>query len=177
MLRLVLEHLKSVVTVTDAVILEANTEVYDDAFVVFWTTTENLDDALPLAGASPYIVDRINHKIFLTSTAIPLSDFLSAFRDFGDPSAFYGDSRCVVTLIGWRDGAMKISATKRIKLIEGYTLTSAKRVVDDILDDVEHVFTDLTCDEARSLANDLDESGFDVKLGIDSANKSQQFNL
>jgi len=169
--RLVLEYLKSVDSISDALIRESITEVHDDVFVVFWTTENNLEETMPLVGAAPFIVDRLNNKVFPTGTGMPVSDFLSAFRDFGDPSAVYVDKRCLVTLVGWRDGAMKIAATKRIKLLEGYTLASAKRVVDDILDDVEHVFTDLTCDEARSLARDLDKFCFDTKLEIYSVNK------
>jgi|GEM_PF-2437640 len=135
------------------VITDDTTEDRDSCYVFYWTLESALNGGSPLAGNGPYIVDRHSGRVFSTGTALPITDFITAFEKFGTPAAALGQTSCVVTITGWREGAQKISATKRLRSTGRFTLGPAKHAVDSVLDgeSVTIAGLDPKCAAARNL--------------------------
>ena len=160
----VIEQLKNLDLPDVFVIIDDATEERESCFVFYWTLKSARDGGPPLAGNAPFIVDRESGRAFITGTALPVSDYIVAFERFGDPSAAFGDVSCTVTITGWREGAQKISATKRLCATARFTLVPAKHAIDSVLDGELVEVTSLVPKVADSLATDLDELGFEVTL-------------
>lgn len=146
------------------VILDDATEERDSCFVFYWKLESAHTGGAPIAGNAPFLVDRRSGRAFSTGTALPTSDFIAAFERFGDPSAAFGRVTCSVTITGWREGAQKIAATKRLCATDHFTLAPAKHAVDSVLEGKLVRIPNLDAEGADRLASDLNELGFDVTL-------------
>ena len=115
---------------TGAVLLESKTEEFSAGWVFYYQSaqylaTGNLQDAL--LGNAPLFVPRNDAPPSFISYHRPTSESMEAFVYCGNPNAVPNPE---VELSGWKEGALKVSATQAIRECSSMGLAAAKEAVD-----------------------------------------------
>lgn len=106
------------------------------------------------------MVTSADGQVVQFGTALPVEDYLVAFERFGDPFAEPG---MAVDLIGWRQGAKKISATKEIRRRSGAGMRDAKESVEACLRGESAVIKCMSPEDAKALVQTLASYGFEAR--------------
>ena len=120
--------------------------------------TNNVLDAL--AGNAPILIDSSKGHIFTLGTAHAVERYVRQYQRFGDPHASPGPT---LKLIGWREGANKVEATKAIKVHTQLGLKDAKKAIDDCLNERKPIVRCVDPEMAAALALQLGVIGFEAK--------------
>lgn len=142
----------------------AHAEEVDIGWVFYYDSAHFLDAGDPsaqLVGNAPLFVDASSGQLFVLGTARTYLDYLDTYRACGDP---HGIPLPEVELIGWRDGALAISAIKLIRTHTGLGLSDAKQAVDAALSGRHSMLPARDVPGARALVAELVTLHFVARL-------------
>lgn len=114
-----------------------------------------------LVGNTPLIIDRRDGALHETGTARHLEYYIRNYEDTGDPHI---EAIPALIISGWREGAKKIAATRKINHSTNLGLAESKFCVDKALSGVS---TTIEMDDflsADNLQSSLDALGWDVAV-------------
>lgn len=128
----------------------------DDLALVFY----GLRSRELVAGNAPLLIDIATGKIHVTGTAQRTDYYIQNFRVTGDPHV---EPVAAIKIMGWSEGARKVSAVTLLKENTPLGLGGAKSAIDTVLEgrDVEIVPSKGV--ETRELCAKLGEVGFTAK--------------
>ncbi len=130
-------------------------QIEDDLALVFY----GLRSRDLVAGNAPLLIDLATGKIHVTGTAGGM-DYIQNFRVTGDPHI---EPVAAVKIMGWSEGARKVSAVTVLKETTQLGLIGAKAAIDAVLEGREAEVIPRKGVEARELCAKLEEVGFTAK--------------
>jgi hypothetical protein len=115
------------------VLVDSNTEEFDAGWVFYYQSaryvmTQRLEDML--AGNAPIFVPRNGAPPDYISYHRPTSESVEAFVRCGNANAAPNPE---VELLGWKEGALEVSAIQAIRECSSFGLAAAKEAVDSCL--------------------------------------------
>lgn len=122
----------------------------DFGWVFFYNSNDPV--GMPIAGNSPFIVERKSGNVLPTGTAYPIEHYIHNYRTTGDPHGRLGRR---IRLSGYNHGAKKIEATKALREHLEIGLGDAKRIVDNCLEAGTIDVTAKSYDDAAALDTKL----------------------
>jgi len=148
----------------DPVLLDEQTEEFESGWVFFYQSarfleTQRAEDGL--VGNAPLFVPRSDAEAQFISYHRAPSDSAEAFSICGDANA---PPKAEVDLLGWHEGARKVSATKAIRDHSSLGLAAAHAAIERCLLG-EHVHVPaLSVAAAKELAVLLNSLGFSARV-------------
>ncbi len=146
------------------VLVDTHTEEFDAGWVFYYQSakyvvTKHLGDAL--AGNAPIFVARNGAPPQFISYHRPTSESMEAFACCGDANAAPNPE---VELVGWSEGALKVSATQAIRECSSLGLAAAQGAVDACLCSTPTRVPTKGVAAARELVSKLTGLGFKARV-------------
>ena len=146
------------------VLLDAETQEFNEGWVYFYQSVgfaETGDISEMLMGNAPVFVPRDGTPPSFVSRHRSLSESMEAFRLSGNPEA---QANSQVRLVGWKPGALAVSAIQSIRQHSSLGLAAAKRVIDSCLAGDVALIDTLSVASARELVSSLSKLGFAAEV-------------
>jgi len=150
------------------VIIDAYTEEFEAGWIFHYQSRAFAEAGEPgaaLVGNAPLFVPRDDGPPQFISYHRPAWESVEAFIYCGNASA---TPRAQVDLIGWREGAQKVSATKAIRTLSSLGLAAAHHAVDRCVSGEIVTVPTLDVAAARALAIQLENLGFIGKVAYEA---------
>jgi hypothetical protein len=144
----------------DAALIESKTEQFDAGWVFYYQSPAYLQMRDPremLVGNAPIFVPRNGAHPQYISYHRPTEQSVEAFVSCGNAN---GQLTSEVELTGWRDGAIKVSATQAIREFSLLGLGAAKEAIDLCLSKSSVRVQTRSVSAARELVSKLESLGF-----------------
>ena len=142
------------------VIIESATQEFDEGWVFFYQSKsyiETGDFKESLVGNAPCFVPRNGTAPCFVSYHRPLEESMRAFRFCGDANA---EAKAQVKLLGWKPGALSVSAIQVIRRHSSLGLAAAKKAVDSCLSGSPVLIDTFSVGSANELAAALSKLDF-----------------
>ncbi|MDX2111703.1 MAG: hypothetical protein SFY80_15835 [Verrucomicrobiota bacterium] len=131
-------------------------ELEDDLALAFWTARSGE----LIAGNALLLIDTRSGYVHVTGTGQTMRYYVENFRVTGDPHI---EPVAVAKIIGWREGAKKVSAVTILKENANFGLVRAKACVDSVLGGQEVEVLPREGVTAGEICAMLDQVGFITK--------------
>ena len=146
------------------VLLDSKTEEFDAGWVYYYQGAQYVTTGDPrdmLVGNAPLFVPRNGAPPEFISYHRPTSESVEAFLCCGNANA---PANSEVELSGWKEGALKVSATQAIRECSSLGLAAAKEAVDQCLSGTPARVRTTNITAARELASKLASLKFVAKV-------------
>ena len=151
-----------------AVLLESKTQEFTEGWVYFYQSasflkTGNVSESL--VGNAPLFVPRNGAPPSFISYHRPLAESLEAFRLSGNANARVSAQ---VRLLGWKPGALAVSAIHAVRQHSSLGLSTAKEAIDSCLAGNSVLISTLSVTSAFELVALLSKASFLAEVAYDA---------
>jgi ribosomal protein L7/L12 len=143
------------------------TEEFDIGWVFYYQSASFIDTGdirASVVGNTPLFISRSDGLPFFVGHHRPFVESMAAYRACGNPNA---QEVPEVRLMGWRKGALTVSAIQAVRQHSAVGLAQAKKAVDSCLANQPTVISVPSVAEARALVLALASVGFEALVRYD----------
>jgi ribosomal protein L7/L12 len=151
-----------------AVLLESRTQEFPEGWVYFYQSASFLETGSVgerLVGNAPLFAARNDAMPSFVSYHRPLVESMEAFRLSGNADA---QPNSQVRLLGWKPGALAVSAIQAVRQHSSLGLVTAKEAIDNCLAGESVLIGTLSVMSARELVSALSKTNFVAEVTYDA---------